>query len=38
VIAHDGAVPHPTGHHADPSHEHVHPHEPQDPPSIWGSR
>ncbi|GHJ45363.1 ABC transporter [Catellatospora sp. TT07R-123] len=38
VIAHDGAIPHPTGHHADPHHDHVHPHEPQDPPSIWGSR
>jgi len=25
-IAHDGAVPQPAGHHADPDHEHVHPH------------
>lgn len=38
VIAHDGAVPTPSGHHADPSHDHVHPHAPQDPPSIWGAR
>lgn len=38
VIAHDGAVPHPAGHHAEPGHDHVHPHAPQDPPSIWGSR
>ncbi|MEV4417464.1 metal ABC transporter ATP-binding protein [Catellatospora sp. NPDC049609] len=36
VIAHDGAVPHPAGHHAEPGHDHVHPHAPQDPPSIWG--
>jgi zinc transport system ATP-binding protein len=25
-IAHDGAVPEPAGHHADPGHDHVHPH------------
>ncbi|GAA1645120.1 metal ABC transporter ATP-binding protein [Catellatospora bangladeshensis] len=36
VIAHDGPVPHPSGHHAEPGHDHVHPHAPQDPPSIWG--
>jgi zinc transport system ATP-binding protein len=25
-IAHDGAVPEPAGHHAEPGHDHVHPH------------
>jgi zinc transport system ATP-binding protein len=38
VIAHDGAVPDPAGHHADPGHDHVHPHGPVDPPSIWGAQ
>jgi zinc transport system ATP-binding protein len=26
LIAHDGAVPQPAGHHAEPDHDHVHPH------------
>lgn len=26
-VVHDGAVPEPAGHHADPHHDHVHPHE-----------
>lgn len=26
-VVHDGAVPAPLGHHADPDHEHVHPHD-----------
>jgi zinc transport system ATP-binding protein len=26
LIAHDGAVPEPAGHHAEPGHDHVHPH------------
>jgi len=38
VIAHDGPVPEPAGHHADPSHDHVHPHAPDDDPGIWGNR
>jgi zinc transport system ATP-binding protein len=38
VIAHDGAVPRPAGHHAEPGHDHVHPHAPFDEPDIWGTR
>ncbi len=38
VIAHDGAVPRPAGHHAEPGHDHVHPHAPGDEPDIWGVR
>jgi len=34
-IAHDGAVPEPAGHHAEPDHDHVHPHAPAEPGSIW---
>jgi len=34
-IVHDGAVPRPAGHHADPGHDHVHPHAPADPPGLW---
>ncbi|HEX6873584.1 MAG TPA: ATP-binding cassette domain-containing protein [Micromonosporaceae bacterium] len=37
-IAHDGPVPRPAGHHADPAHEHVHPHAPPEPPGIWDGR
>jgi zinc transport system ATP-binding protein len=37
VIVHDGPVPSPAGHHAEPGHDHVHPHGPADPPSIWGA-
>jgi zinc transport system ATP-binding protein len=36
-VAHDGPVPEPAGHHADPGHDHVHPHAPVDPPGIWSS-
>ncbi|GAA1794050.1 metal ABC transporter ATP-binding protein [Planosporangium flavigriseum] len=36
-IVHDGAVPEPAGHHADPDHEHVHPHAPYDLPGLWGT-
>lgn len=36
VVAHDGPVPEPAGHHADPHHDHVHPHAPGEPPGIWG--
>jgi len=34
-IVHDGAVPRPAGHHADPAHEHVHPHAPAGPAGLW---
>lgn len=34
-IAHDGAVPEPAGHHADPDHEHVHPHCDEEPARLW---
>lgn len=36
-IAHDGPVPQPVGHHADPDHDHVHPHAPYDPPGLWNA-
>ncbi len=36
-IVHDGPVPRPAGHHADPDHDHVHPHAPYDPPGLWNS-
>jgi zinc transport system ATP-binding protein len=38
VIAHDGPVPRPAGHHAHPGHDHVHPHAPGDEPGLWGTR
>lgn len=34
-IAHDGAVPEPAGHHAEPDHDHVHPHAPTDRDGLW---
>jgi zinc transport system ATP-binding protein len=34
-IVHDGDVPRPAGHHARPGHDHVHPHAPAEPPSLW---
>jgi zinc transport system ATP-binding protein len=34
-IVHDGAVPQPAGHHADPAHDHVHPHAPAGPAGLW---
>jgi zinc transport system ATP-binding protein len=36
-IAHDGAVPEPAGHHAEPDHDHVHPHGPDEPAGLWSS-
>ncbi|MEU4570023.1 metal ABC transporter ATP-binding protein [Micromonospora sp. NPDC023956] len=36
-IAHDGAVPEPAGHHADPDHDHVHPHGPEEPAGLWST-
>jgi zinc transport system ATP-binding protein len=38
VIAHDGPVPKPAGHHAHPEHGHVHPHAPDENPGLWGTR
>lgn len=38
VIAHDGAVPEPAGFHADPTHDHVHPHAPEEQPGLWSGR
>jgi zinc transport system ATP-binding protein len=38
VIAHDGPVPEPAGHHAHPEHDHVHPHAPEEDPGFWGTR
>jgi zinc transport system ATP-binding protein len=35
-IVHDGPVPEPAGHHADPDHDHVHPHAPDARPSLFG--
>jgi zinc transport system ATP-binding protein len=34
-IVHDGGIPEPAGHHAQPDHDHVHPHAPYDRPGIW---
>jgi zinc transport system ATP-binding protein len=36
-IVHDGPVPEPAGHHAEPDHDHVHPHASFDRPGIWGA-
>ncbi|MDG4827573.1 ABC transporter ATP-binding protein [Asanoa sp. WMMD1127] len=36
-IAHEGSVPAPAGHHADPDHDHVHPHAPEQPTGMWGA-
>lgn len=36
-ICHDGAVPEPTGHHAEPGHDHVHPHCDEEPAGLWSS-
>lgn len=38
VIAHDGGVPEPAGHHADPGHDHVHPHAPHEFLGMWDGR
>ena len=34
-VRHDGAVPRPVGHHADPGHDHVHPHAPLRAGRLW---
>lgn len=36
-IVHDGPVPEPAGHHADPDHDHVHPHGPTEPAGLWSA-
>ena len=36
-VAHDGPVPEPAGHHAEPGHDHVHPHAPAETPGFWTS-
>ncbi|MFF5171672.1 metal ABC transporter ATP-binding protein [Micromonospora sp. NPDC000089] len=36
-ICHDGPVPEPAGHHAEPDHDHVHPHGPEEPAGLWSS-
>ncbi|MEV4826155.1 metal ABC transporter ATP-binding protein [Micromonospora sp. NPDC049274] len=36
-ICHDGAVPDPAGHHAEPDHDHVHPHGPDEPAGLWSN-
>ncbi|WP_213454023.1 metal ABC transporter ATP-binding protein [Rhizomonospora bruguierae] len=43
VVVHEGRlvhcaeVPDPAGHHADPAHEHVHPHAPAEASGMWGA-
>jgi zinc transport system ATP-binding protein len=34
-VVHDGACPRPAGHHADPDHDHVHPHAPEERGATW---
>ncbi|RKN19092.1 metal ABC transporter ATP-binding protein [Micromonospora musae] len=34
-ICHDGPVPEPAGHHAEPDHDHVHPHCDDEPARLW---
>ncbi|MFC3500767.1 metal ABC transporter ATP-binding protein [Micromonospora krabiensis] len=36
-ICHDGPVPDPAGHHAEPGHDHVHPHCPDEPVGLWSN-
>lgn len=36
-ICHDGPVPEPAGHHAEPDHDHVHPHCPDEPVGLWSN-
>ncbi|WP_405430185.1 metal ABC transporter ATP-binding protein [Micromonospora sp. NBC_00617] len=36
-VCHDGPVPDPAGHHADPDHDHVHPHGPDEPAGLWSN-
>ena len=34
-IIHNGEVPEPAGHHAEPGHDHVHPHGPVEQAGLW---
>jgi len=36
-VVHSGRVPEPAGHHAEPHHDHVHPHAPLDRPGLWSA-
>ncbi|MFG3558749.1 metal ABC transporter ATP-binding protein [Micromonospora sp. NPDC047557] len=36
-VCHDGPVPDPAGHHAEPDHDHVHPHGPDEPAGLWSN-
>ncbi len=35
-MIHSGPIPEPAGHHADPDHDHVHPHGPIERTGFWG--
>jgi len=37
AIIHNGPVPEPAGHHAEPDHDHVHPHGPVEQAGLWGA-
>jgi zinc transport system ATP-binding protein len=37
AVIHDGEAPEPAGHHADPDHDHVHPHGPVERTGLWGT-
>jgi zinc transport system ATP-binding protein len=37
TIIHNGRVPEPAGHHAEPGHDHVHPHGPVEQAGFWGA-
>jgi zinc transport system ATP-binding protein len=37
AVVHNGPVPEPAGHHAEPDHDHVHPHAPLDRPGLWNA-
>jgi zinc transport system ATP-binding protein len=37
AVIHNGPTPEPAGHHADPDHDHVHPHGPVERTGLWGT-
>jgi zinc transport system ATP-binding protein len=37
AVIHSGPIPEPAGHHADPDHDHVHPHGPIERTGLWGN-
>jgi zinc transport system ATP-binding protein len=37
TVIHNGPAPEPAGHHGEPDHDHVHPHAPAEPSSLWGT-